>query len=311
MLAIGAWSLRRSYRTTLVAVTGAGRAAEPAAAAPTEAAEARREGAAGGTLLVERELPFVGEEGAGIAFATLRSLARAPEAKLLLLSPVIVLGLFGFMLATSPARARMQPFAPLMSLGAVALSLLSIMQLIQNQFGLDRAGFRAFVLSPVPRAQILLGKNLAIAPLGLGLGLIALAVLQLMVPLDAVHLVGAGLQLCSAYLLMCMAGNLVSILGPVRLKENTMKADNARLRTILWQIVLVFLIPLLLSPLAIPYGAELLLRGRGWADALPLYLVLQAAGLLAIALAYRWMLRRQGELLQDREQHILDVLARD
>jgi hypothetical protein len=205
----------------------------------------------------------------------------------------------------------MQPFAPLMSLGAVALSLLSIMQLIQNQFGLDRAGFRAFVLSPVPRAQILLGKNLAIAPLGLGLGLIALAVLQLMVPLDAVHLVGAGLQLCSAYLLMCMAGNLVSILGPVRLKENTMKADNARLRTILWQIVLVFLIPLLLSPLAIPYGAELLLRGRGWADALPLYLVLQAAGLLAIALAYRWMLRRQGELLQDREQHILDVLTRD
>ena len=43
-------------------------------------------------------------------------------------------------------------------------------QILQNQFGMDRDGFRALVLSPIPRHQILFGKNLATAPFALGIG---------------------------------------------------------------------------------------------------------------------------------------------
>ena len=167
------------------------------------------------------------------------------------------------------------------------------------------------MLSPVPRDRILLGKNLSVAPLGIGIGLVALIVLQVSMPTDTSHFLGGVLQLLSAYMLLCLIGNLMSILSPMRLKEGGLKAANAKLRTILWQLLSLLLVPLVLSPLMLPSAAEFFLGRRDWARHVPLYLLLQALGLVCVFLFYRWMLRRQGELLQDREQHILDVLTRD
>ena len=61
----------------------------------------------------------------------------------------------------------------------------------------------------------------------------------------------------------------------------------------------------------IPSAAEFILRKQDWAQIVPLYPLLHAVGLIGIYLFYRWMIRHQGELLQGREQHILDVLMRD
>ncbi len=306
--AICTWSLLRSYRKTLASIVGAGGGvvvASPVREASSVASGERK------TLMVQRTLPFIGDREAGIAYACLRSLLRAPEIKMLLLSPVILLGIFGVMLSNNAYRGTLSSFAPMMSLGAIALGLLSIIQLLQNQFGLDREGFRAFVMSPVPRHQILVGKNLATAPLGIGVSLIALIVLQVLVPVDLAHFLGGILQLFSAYLLLCMVGNMTSIVGPVRLKENGLKAANAQWKTILWQLLSLLLVPTALSPLLIPGVVELLLSGQGWARALPLYPLMHAAGLIAITLGYRGMLRSQGRLLQAREQRILDVLTHD
>jgi hypothetical protein len=43
---------------------------------------------------------------------------------------------------------------------------------------------------------------------------------------------------------------------------------------------------------------------------LPVYLILHALGLAAVVLLYRWLIRLQGELLQAREQRILELLTR-
>lgn len=308
MLAIGGWSLRRSYRTTLDFTVGK-QSGGPSAAAkrPSSATQST---AARKPLMVERRLPLVADAEAGIASATLRALLRAPEAKLLLLSPVLLLGLFGFMLAKNPALDRLGGYAPAMSLGAAATGLLSIMQLIQNQFGLDRSGFRAYLLSPVSRDGILRGKNLAIAPLALGVGLLALVGLEFFVPVDVSHFFGGCLQMISAYLLFCLVGNTISILGPMRLKENALKAESVDLKTILWQLLSLVLIPVVLSPLLLPFGVEFVLRAQELETALPVYLGLHAFLLGVIALLYRWLVRRQGELLQEREQRILEVLTR-
>jgi len=307
MLAIGAWSLRRSYGTTMdFAIGKQGRAEKASLAGPKPAGKKASEPSS----FVERTLPFASDAEAGIALATLRSLLRAPEAKLLLLSPVLLLCLFGFMLAKNPALDQLQNFAPAMSLGAAGTGLLSIMQLIQNQFGLDRAGFRAFVLSPVSRASVLRAKNLAIAPLGIGVGLLALVGLEFFIPVDVPHFLGACLQVVSAYLLFCMIGNMISILGPMRLKENALKAEGAGVKTILWQMLSLVLIPIAVSPLLIPFGVELLLRMQERDPGSWLYLALHALGLLAIAFLYRWVVGRQGDLLQEREQRILEVLTR-
>lgn len=281
---------------------------------PGVSRESERGAEAGGKherLMVERSLPFTSETVAGIAWANLRSLVQSPEVKMLLLSPVILLGLFGIMLSKDTTQEVLGPFSSMLGLGAISMGLLSIIQLLQNQFGLDRAGFRAYVLSPVPRHQILLGKNLATAPLGMGIGLIALIGLQFLLPADFPHFVGACVQLVSAYLLLCLVGNAISILGPMRLKENTLKAANAKFKTILFQILSIFLIPITLSPLLIPSGMEFVLRKQEWTQMLPLYPMLHAVGLIGIYIFYRWMIRQQGELLQAREQRILDVLTRD
>jgi len=308
MLGIGGWSLQRSYRTTVAFTTGA-RSSAKSATAPRATPE-MSPSAARKPLLVERTLPFVADAEAAIAFATLRALLRAPEAKLLLLSPIILLGLFGFLLGKNPALDQLGDYAPAMSLGAASTGLLSIMQLIQNQFGLDRAGFRAFVLSPVPRAGVLRGKNLAVAPLALGVGLAALTGLAFFVPLDASHFLGGCLQMVSAYLLFCLVGNTISILGPMRLKENALKAENVNAKTILWQLLSLFLIPIVLSPLLIPFGVEFTLRALEVESALPVYLILHTLGLAAVVLLYRWLIQVQGALLQSREQRILELLTR-
>ncbi len=317
MLLLGAWSLRRSFHTTLASVVGgssAGHVAVVTVPSVGRGLESEREAAADGehkTLMVERRLPFTSETVSGIALVGLRSLMRAPEVKMLLLSPVILLGLFGVMLSGDSTQEDLGRFAPMMSLGAIAMGLLSIVQLLQNQFGLDRAGFRAYVLSPVPRHQILLGKNLATAPLGVGIGLIALIGLQFLLPVDLSHFFGGCLQLLSAYMLICLVGNMLSIFGPMRLKENTLKADNAKFKIILFQILSLVLIPITLSPLMIPAGVEFLFGRRDWAQAVPLFPLLHGIGLVGIYFFYRWMLREQGAILQNREQRILDVLMRD
>lgn len=304
---ITGWSLRRSYRATLVSIVSGGAAA--ASREPT-AADLQPAVASGGSLLVQRSLPFVSERASGIAFTGLRSLLRAPEAKMLMLSPVLILGLCGVLIARSENLGMISSFAPTMGLGAIALGLLSIAQLLQNQFGLDREGFRAYVMSPVSRRDILLGKNLATAPLGMGAGLVALVGLQILIPTDLPHFVGSCLQLPSAYMLLCLVGNTISILGPMRLRETNMRAANPSVKTILWQILAVFLIPIVLTPLMIPGGVEFFLPDSGWTQVIPIYPAMHLIGLALIVVLYRWGLARQGELLQEREQRILELLTR-
>src|SRR5207253_1128054 len=73
-------------------------------------APAARAGAAPSAGLLERELPWLPERVAAIALCGLRSLTRAPEAKMMLLSPVILLVVFGSMAwkrsIDSPEMAR-------------------------------------------------------------------------------------------------------------------------------------------------------------------------------------------------------------
>src|SRR5262249_39278754 len=148
------------------------------------------------TLLVERQLPGLSEQAAAIAVSGVRGLLRAPEAKMMLLTPVLMLVIFGSMFL---ARRTVPPEAvrPLIAAGAMAMILLSMGQLIGNQFGFDRGGFRVFVLCAARRGDILLGKNLAFAPLALGLGAAAVVVLQAVQPMRLDHFLATVPQFVS------------------------------------------------------------------------------------------------------------------
>ncbi len=304
---IASMSLRRSFRTTLASFLGEERQHTAVTVADVPGADdgvAKR-------LLVERKLPFTDDRTSGIAMAGLRSLLRSPEGKLLLMGPVILLLVFGTMLYSKELPAEIQTFAPLMTLGATMVGLLSISQLTQNQFGLDREGFRAFVLSPVPRYLILRGKNFSAAPLAIAFGVIALIALTAFVGLSPLHLLGACFQLISTFLILCMLGNLTSILLPMRLKPQGMKAAKPKFSTIMYQMLSIFLIPLVLSPLMVPHGVELLWSWQDLPGGPAVYAVMHALMMIAVYFLYGIVVKRQGEMLQNREQNILDVLTRE
>jgi hypothetical protein len=304
MTLIGGASLARSYRTTIRLYTGHYTAtSRPVAApAPVETAPAPT------SNLLEKHLPWLSEQATAIALGSFRSLLRAPEAKMLLLTPILLLIIFGSMFL---ARASDMPLTvrPLIALGAMAMVLFSMMQLVGNQFGFDRGGFRVFVLCPVPRADVLLGKNLAIAPVAVSLGTLATVVVEVIYPMRPDHLLALLPQFVSMFLLFCLMANLLSILAPMPVAAGSMKPANPKGMILLLHMLFFFLTPLVVLPAMAPLGLEVLLEELGGLRYVPLYLLISLAECVGIIYLYRFLLRWEGRLLQMQEQKILGIVT--
>ena len=116
------------------------------------------------------KLPWLSEPCTAVALASFRSLTRAPEAKMLLLTPIFMIFGIAMLLVNLPEEMP-EIVSPLVVFGAMSMVQFTLIQIVGNQFGFDRSGFRVFVLCPVPRREILLGKNLSVLPLALVLSL--------------------------------------------------------------------------------------------------------------------------------------------
>lgn len=301
---LGTASLWRAYRTTLRLYTGqlTSSAKKPArAAAPTGGAKRL-------PRLMEKRLPWVSEHAAAIAVAGLRLLLRAPEAKMMLLGPVILVLVFAGLIVGQSMEIPVG-LRPLTACGAMAMALLNTVQLIANQFGFDRAGFRVFILCPAQRRDILLGKNLAFAPAALCLGALLTAVVAVAYPMRVEHLLSTLPQLISMYLSFCMLANCLSILAPMNIPPGALRPTNTRFIPVLLQMFLGLLFPVLVGITLIPLGVEAVLEAVGWAYGLPICLVLSVLECAAIIVIYGQVLTWQGWLLQSREQRILEIVT--
>jgi ABC-2 type transport system permease protein len=306
MTLIGTASLWRAYRTTVGIYQGqpTNRKDRPVAAIASPSS-ARKPGA----LLLEARLPGVSEPVSAIALGGLRSLMRSPEAKMMLLTPLIMVPIFGS--AVFRGRHDMpELIRPLVAIGGMGVVLLGVMQLMTNQFGFDRDGFRVFVLCSASRRDILLGKNLAFAPVALGLAAILLAAVQVLCPMRLDHFLAMFPQYVSMYLLFCIITNLVSIYAPVYVAAGSLKPSNPKMTTVLLQLVMVsFLLPLTEGPTLLPLGIEAGLRSLGWPAAAPIYLVLSLVECAVVVLIYGLSLELLGSLFQAREQRILEAVT--
>ncbi|HTU88645.1 MAG TPA: hypothetical protein VMF69_00975 [Gemmataceae bacterium] len=316
---IGATSLLRSYRTTMRLYTGQYTSGSTAAI-PARSASDGRSGPslalrAGGVRasLLEKQLPWMSERAAVIALASFRSLLRAPEAKMLLLTPLLMMVIFGSMFLATAGRANAadvpEAIRPLFAFGAMVMVLFSMSQLLGNQFGLDRDGFRVFVLSPARRRDILLGKNLAAAPLAFTMGALAALAVQLVYPMRFDHLLALVPRFVSMYLLYCLPANALSILSPMRIASGSFQPARPGGIVILLQFLFMFLCPPVLALALLPSGLEWVAEAMGWRYGMPLDLifsVLECAGIVCI---YGLLLRFQGDWLHAREQRILQLVT--
>ena len=298
-------SLRRSYRSTLRFYRGeyqVGTSAAPATATRDKPAKSK-------STLLERKLRFVPEGAAVVALATFRSLLRAPEVKMALATPFIMVVVFSSSLLASADLDLPRTVRPLVALGIISTCMLTLAQLMHNHFGYDRDGFRALVLSPVSRRDILLGKNLAMAPLCLGIGATLLVVLQVLYPLRLSDFAASGLQLVSVFMIFCLIGNYVSIKLPFRVASGSMRAAKGSASVMLWHFLAGLGLLAAMLPIGLPAAVGSVSRYFAWGHYLPVYLVLSAGLLGILVVLYRFVLEDQGELMQRREQQILEAVC--
>jgi hypothetical protein len=305
---IGGLGLRRAYRSTMRFYAGqpaskSARHSQQKVAQPAKRSSARN--------FLERELPGVPEEAAALALASFRSMMRAPEVKMALATSFIMLAVLGTMMFSRASSSTPEKLKPLIGTGAVVFVFFGMVQLIFNQFGFDRDGFRALVLLPARRKFILLGKNLAFLPIAAGGGLVILALLGFVVHLPAIVLIATVLQLAGAFLLVSILGNLASIMSPYRIAAGSLKPTKTPPKTSALIFVSHMFFPVAMFPLAVPAAVELLCRELGWLTFVPINLLLSLAIVAALVFLYQLSLDGLGELLERREQAILQIVTQE
>jgi ABC-2 type transport system permease protein len=306
-------SLRRSYRTTIRLYTGdfnAGRAGRKIKikAAPDNPVKTKTR-IRGQAAFLEKRLPWISEHASAISLMCFRNLIRAPEVKMMLLTPVIMLVIFGGMLAGKGSNVSIL-LQPLIALGFAAFILIFGMTgFLGNQFAFDRGGFRALVLSCAPRRDILLGKNLSLFPFAFIFMVFVIGVSQWMHPMRLDHLAAVLLQTIPMYLLFCLIGNLMSILSPITLKPGSGQPAPHQGIRVLFQILFMFVVPVLIGLTLIPLGVEALFSFMKWAVWFPAFLVLGMVQAAIMLWLYRIALNWQGGLLQRHEQKILEIVG--
>ena len=305
---IAAASLRRSYITTLRLYRGEFGSSRPSQRHKGPVGMVEADAASPSPAFLERRLPWLTEEASVVTLASFRSLIRAPEARILFLSPVFMVLIFGSMILRGNADPP-ELLRPLIATGGIGMILLILSQLAGNQFGFDRNGFRTYVLSPVDRRNILIGKNLALAPIALGLTFIFVLLVQLVYPMRIDHFIATLVQPVPMYFIFSIFENFLSMLAPMPVAPGSLKPVKPKGIQVLIHLGFLFLFPLALSPTLIPLGLEFLLNWTGWSTWFPVYLAVILAECAAVAALYPAALDWQGGILQQRERQILEVVT--
>ncbi len=153
-------------------------------------------------------IPLVGPRVSAVALSHLRLLVRSTRGRSIVLSPLVLVLVFGVLMLRNGDQSRLaaMPIGGGLSLAVIGLTTLTLglLQVAANQFGVDPAGCRRLLLSPLPTDDVLRGKALGTLLAGAAAGFVILAIafafapggspaLWLALPLGfiAMHLVGA------------------------------------------------------------------------------------------------------------------------
>jgi len=115
----------------------------------------------------------------------------------------------------------------------------------------------------------------------------------------------------AAFLLLSMAGNLVSVLVPYRIAPGSMKPTKTTTVTTVMLIFSHMLFPIMMLPVFSVPALGLLLSKLGRLPAGMTNILLSAVLLGLLVLLYRMSLAPLGNLLQQREKKILEVVTQE
>ena len=315
-LALGTIGLRRAYASTVrfyLGRTGAKASTRAPSAFAPSGASARPVGTPRplptGPTFLERRIPFVPEQAAALALATLRSMLRAPEIKMQWGSSFVVMLIVGGSMLMRGNAGVSETAKPFIATGIVAFALFFMVSFLANQFGFDRDGFRALVLSPADRKYLLIGKNLACFPAPATIALLQLTAVSIFLRISPIVFLAAMTQLTAGLLLMGLAGNLVSILMPYRIQPGTMKPTKMPGLAIFLMVIVQMMFPLAMAPLFTGPLAGWLWQRAGGPPAGVVNLGISLVIAAVVVLIYLATLSPLANLLQRRETKILATVT--
>lgn len=245
-----------------------------------------------------------------VALATLRSYSRSPEIKIAVLVWFVLVGVMAAALNAKVVGSGNEWINALLGLGVCFIASTSVNQLIANQFGFDRDGFRSYLLLPISTRDLLLGKNMAILPVGLLLGWLALLVLQFFVRMEWSHLVANAFQLITIMFINFFVNNLLSIVTPLTVKPGSLQPRSIGVTTAFLQLAIFALLPLLIVPCVVPLGVEWWFRESPILGKVPWYLLGSILGTLAAVGGYYAIINSLASLLQARRHKIAEVVTK-
>lgn len=255
-------------------------------------------------------IPGVSDSVAGIAMGTLQNIRRAPEVYAALV-PLLALAIFG-----TPYLIGMKGYVipgwsiDVLPLGLISVALLGFPAFLFSTFSYVRDGFRAFILSPVEREDVLFGINLAMGVPTMILGWITMIILQCFFPVGLFWFLGNLFALPACFLFLCIVANLITVFFPVGLKRGSMTPVNSRIIPVVMLYLGVMLgpflslLPIMVIHIALQLTEKSFAWPMGW-----LYLILTLGLLLVSWLVYRKSLVELGNWLWKKEPAILEVVA--
>jgi hypothetical protein len=250
------------------------------------------------------QLPLLSSDLSAIVEKELRYLLRNAQVRMMALMPllVIVIRLINSQKFGATRRGISNGFltygSGLLLLGGVLYVFLILAGLSCNLFAFEEGGMRTFILSPIDRRKILLGKNIVITLIAVAF-VVALLILNTIIfrDLTPASLLFLGLSFVIFAALSATIGNSLSIRFPKRMRYG--KRANVS------GVAGLFLIPMILLLVAPPVLATAV--GYFTQSLLNEYMVLTLFALVSVGL-YFVMLNFNGRLLARREIDILEAV---
>ena len=254
------------------------------------------------------EFPGLSSELAAIIEKELRYVLRNAQARLMVLMPLILIILRfvnsnNFSAEMSPEKgsfgSEILIYAEgLIATGGVLYVFLILTGISCNLFAFEESGMRTLILSPVSRAKILLGKNIAVTVMAAVFSSALLLMNEIIFgDLTIRGLLFAALSFVVFAGLISIIGNALSVRFPKRMKFGKRMNVSGATGLLLIPIILLLALP----PLAAAAAGFI---AQSWVVE---YATLALFAVFAVG-AYLLVIGSQGEALQRREVEILEAI---
>lgn len=265
------------------------------------------------------QLPLLSAELSAVVEKELRYAMRNAQLRMLMLMPLILIGLrlaqqgrrSGRGMAASARGLSAEEVSHLSSsflyytdgllaAGGVLYVFLILSSLACNLFAYEAGGMRSFILSPLNRRNILLGKNITITFLALIFSSLLITVNQIVfrdLSTEAIAFAVLSFMLFSAA--VALIGNWLSIRFPKRLEFGKRMNASGVAGFLLIPMVLALMVPPLVAVAAGYFTESLAVK----------YATLTLFASCAVALYYL-LINRQGRLLARNEVDILEAVCK-